>query len=443
MSEGRPSPPARTGRSFGNGRLTRRAVLARGAGLLAAAFGGSASGCRRGPRDDRGRVRLRFWYTLGGRNREVLFDVIDRFHASQDDVRVEAVYQGDYFESLAKLRTAIAAKAAPALSHVVAEVVPYLARAGTLEALDGYPGMREIPFVHALAQTGAFRGGGSAPLYGVPLNRSTPLMYCNGELFAKEGLRPPETWDDMRRMARALTRPGERWGHEVPISWWFWVALVGQAGGAVFDEAGRPTLGDDAGVRALRLWQDMIHRDRVMRPPPGRDYDAWNVTNQDFLGSRAAFIWSSTAFIRYLEDNAKFPVLAAPLPRDVRASVPTGGTFFVVVRQAPEEEKVAATRFLRFFCEAEQAAYVSTRTGYLPITEAAVARMRAEGFFARHPNDAVAQAQLASVEPWPWEPMLFRIERDIVDPRIEEAVLLDRDAAAVLERARALALRPG
>jgi sn-glycerol 3-phosphate transport system substrate-binding protein len=69
--------------------------------------------------------------------------------------------------------------------------------------------------------------------------------------------------------------------------------------------------------------------------------------------------------------------------------------------------------------------------------------MRAEGFFAKHPNDEVAQAQLASVEPWPWEPLLFRIERDIVDPRLEEAVLLDKDPAAVLAEARILASRPG
>src|SRR6185295_8046221 len=132
-------------------------------------------------------------------------------------------------------------------------------------------------------------------------------------------------------------------------------------------------------------------------------------------GGRAAFIWTSTAYIRYLEDNAKFPVVAAPLPKDVRASVPTGGTFFVVVNQAPEEEKAAAAKFLRFFCEADQAAFLASRTGYLPITEPAVEKMRADGFFEKHPNDEVAQRQLPDAEPWAWEPMLFRIERDIVD----------------------------
>src|SRR5678815_2143069 len=137
----------------------------------------SAVACRRSLRDDRGRIKVRLWYSLGGRNREVLLEIVNRFHASQDDVRIEAVYQGDYFESLAKLRTAIAAKAAPALSHVVAEVLPYLARAGALEPLDDYPGMRALPLVRPLAQAGAFRGGEGKPLFGIPLNRSTPLMY--------------------------------------------------------------------------------------------------------------------------------------------------------------------------------------------------------------------------------------------------------------------------
>lgn len=416
--------------------ISRRSFVAGSAASLV--------GCRRSTTDARGRTRLRFWYALGGKSRETLLELVKRFHAAQDEVVVEAVYQGDYFESLAKLRTAIAAKAAPGLSHVVAEVVPYLARANVLEPLDGYPGMKEIDFVSQLAQTGAFRGGERQPLYGVPLNRSTPLMYCNAQIFGKMGLEPPKTWDELREVAKKLTRGrGERWGHEVPIAWWFWVALVGQAGGQVFDDAGKPTLGGEQGVKALKLWQDLIHREHVMRPPPGRDYDAWNVVNQDFLGGRAACIWTSTAYIRYLETNAQFPVLAAPLPSDVRASVPTGGTFFVVVREAPDEEKVAAAKFLRFVCQPEHAAFLSAKTGYLPITDSATAKMRADGFFKEHPNDDVAQRQLAAVDPWPWEPMLFRIERDIVDPRLEEAVLLDEDPAGVLAEARRLAARPG
>jgi sn-glycerol 3-phosphate transport system substrate-binding protein len=147
-------------------------------------------------------------------------------------------------------------------------------------------------------------------------------------------------------------------------------------------------------------------------------------------------MWSSTAFVRYLENNARFPVVAAPLPRDVRASVPTGGTMFVVMRAAPDEEKQAAWEFVRWMCDAEQTIAWSTRTGYMPVTRTAVERLIERGWYTQHPNDRVAYDQLGDVDPWPWLPELFRIERDIVEPRLEEAVLTRRDAHALMDQAR-------
>src|SRR5206468_834107 len=152
---------------------------------------------------------------------------------------------------------------------------------------------------------------------------------------------------------KALTTP-DRYGFECPIDWWFWAALVGQAGGEVVAEHGAPTLGGEAGVRALRFWQRLVNDDHSMRPPPGRDYNAWQATNTDFLAGRAAMIWTSTAFLRYLEENARFEVGAAPLPRDVRAAVPTGGTFFVMPRgAAPSAERAqeAGWAFLKWMMQ--------------------------------------------------------------------------------------------
>ncbi len=419
------------------------------ASLAALAAGG---GCRSStPVREDGRIVVSFWYAYGDLVRKVLLDLVARFNAGQSRIVVKAVHQGDYFESLAKLRTAIAAGAAPALSHVVLEVLPYLARAGVLEPLDGYEGARALPFVPALAQGGSFSspdpGAPAEPLYGIPFNRSTPIVFANGRLLAEARAEIPRTWDELAQVASRLTRrshDGEvRWGFEVPISWWYWVAMVGQAGGRVVEPDGRVSLGGPAGEEALRFWQRLIDVDRVMRPPPGRDYQAWQSTNESFLRERVAMMWSSTAYVRYLESNARFPVVAAPLPRRVRASVPTGGTMFVLMRAAPEEEKRAAWEFVRWMCQDEQTIAWSTRTGYMPITRPAVERLDASGWYAQHPNDRVAYDQLAAVDPWPWAPDLFRVERDVVEPRLEDAVLTGRDAAEVMAEARAEAMRPG
>jgi sn-glycerol 3-phosphate transport system substrate-binding protein len=423
-------------------RLPRRDALRALAGSIAAALASSGSACA--PRSSDGRVVASLWFAYGGKNREVLLDLVAQFNASQDRYRIHATYQGDYFEALAKLRTALAAKAAPALTHVIIEVIPYLTEAGVLEPLESFGGREGFDLVPVLAQEKGFKEGDSRPLVALPFNRSTPIAYFNKAIFRELGLTPPTTWDELRAAAmKATKREGDaRWGFECPIDWWFWIALTGQAGGSIIEPDGTPSLGGEAGVRALSFWQTLVHEDRTMRPPPGRDYNAWQVANTDFLSGRAAMIWTSTAFLRYLEQNAKFEVGAAPLPRDARLSVPTGGTMFVMPKGPPRAEQEAAYAFVRWMMLPEQANAWATRTGYIPVSRTGIAALDASGFYRDHPNDRVALDQLAFAEPWPWAKELFRIEREAVQPRLEEAVLGRRDARAVLDDARRTAREP-
>jgi sn-glycerol 3-phosphate transport system substrate-binding protein len=416
--------------------IARREFL--GTSALAAASIVSACAIDEVPK---GRTPISLWFSYGGLNREVLEDLVHSFNAGQNRDYVQAVYQGDYFEGLAKLRTAIAANCAPVLSHVVSEVVPYLAQAQVLEPLDDYPGMLELDLIPELGQERSWLGGGGRPLVALPFNRSTPIAYLNGELFNQAGLGAPQSWDELRAVARRLSDRKGRFGFGCPINWWFWVALVGQAGGSVVAENGRISLGDAAGVRALLLWQELV-QGGLMKAPPGRDYNAWEQCNQDFLAGRAAMIWSSSAFLKYIEAQARFKVVVAPLPAGERRAAPTGGTFWIVLRSAARERKAAAVRFLRFMNEPAQVIEWSTRTGYIPVTRAAVRELERRGYYRAHENDAVALAQLPFALPWPWSVDLFRIQREIVQPRLESAVIQGRAAGSVLAEARALAEEP-
>jgi sn-glycerol 3-phosphate transport system substrate-binding protein len=331
------------------------------------------------------------------------------------------------------------------LSHVVGEVVPYLAEAGQLEALGRYDGARELDIVPALGQAGTWVGGAERELVTLPFNRSTPIAYLNADLFERAGLRAPGTWEELRETARALTLRSDgvttRYGFGCPIDWWFWAALVGQAGGRVVEASGEVSLGGAAGVRAIEWWQTLVLRDRSMKPPPGRDYNAWEQTNQDFLAGRVAMIWTSTAFLKYLEENARFRVLAAPLPRAERAAVPTGGTHWVILKSAPEPAKRDAFRFLAFMHAERQAIEWATRTGYIPVTRGAIASLERSGHYARHPNERVAIDQLEVAQPWPWSARLFRVQREIVQPRLERAVLTGANARDMIREAAMLARR--
>ena len=407
-----------------------------------AALGASVVGCR-AQRAPEGRSVASLWFTYGGRNRVVLEELVGKFNQQQSAHWIEAVFQGDYFEGLAKLRTGIAAGAGPTFSHVIGEVVPYLDEAGVLEPLDGYPEARDLDIIPELGQDKSWVGGADRPLVALPFNRSTPIAYCNADVFETVGVSPPYSWDQLRATARRLTeRQGGRtlrYGFGCPISWWFWVALVGQAGGKIVEDDGRVTLGAAHGTEAVELWQKLVREDRSMKPPPGRDYNAWEATNQDFLAGRTAMIWTSTAFLKYLEDNAPFRVLAAPLPGKRRRAVPTGGTHWVMLAGAEARAKTTAWEFLRWVHGTEQVRHWATNTGYMPVTRQAVRALEAEGYYDQHPNDRVAVDQLAVAMPWPWSPELFRLQREIVQPRLERAILTNADAGHLLDEARALA----
>jgi sn-glycerol 3-phosphate transport system substrate-binding protein len=418
------------------GNLSRRALCAAlGAELTAA--------CAARSDLSKGRQTVTLWFSYGGKNRETLESLVTAFNHSQSSVFLRAIYQGDYYEGLAKLRVALAAHRAPALSHVVGEIVPYLSEAGLLEPLARYPGASELPIVPELGQAGSFRTGAERELVTLPFNRSTPIAYLNGALFAEAGLRAPETWAELREVARRLTRRrGNRtsvYGLGCPVDSWFWTALMEQAGGELVEPNGDVSLGGEAGVSALQFWRDLVHTDGSMKPPPGRDYNAWEQTNQDFLSGRVAMMWSSTAFVSYLEENARFPVVAAPLPGLRRRAVPTGGTHWVILRQAPAEEKAAAFRVLHFMLQTDPAIFWATHTGYIPVTISAIRTLEARGHYRTHPNQRVAIDQLRYALPWPWWPKLFRLQREVVQPRLERAVLGPERPERVLDEARALA----
>lgn len=421
---------------------SRRRFLANSsAGLALLGLGGALPGCR--AQSDK---TASMWFSYGGRNRTTLERLIRRFNQSRDH-HIHGVFQGDYYEGIAKLRLGVAAKAPPSMSHVIGEVIPYLAEAGVLEPLGSYPGADALDVIPELGQERSWIGGAEKPLVALPFNRSTPIAYLNGDIFSKAGLQAPKTWAELRETARALTvRQGKtitRYGFECPISWWFWVALVNQAGGDVVEPDGTVTLGGDAGVQAIELWQTLVNEDRTMKPPPGRDANANESTNTDFLSGRAAMIWTSTAFLKYFEDNAPFPVVAAPLPAGKRLGMATGGTHFVLLADAPPEEKETAWAFLDWMMKPDQVIEWATNTGYMPTTYAAVKRLEDSGYYRANPNFRVAYDQLSVARPWPWSKDLFRIQREVVQPRLEEAILRKTPASELLDEARQHAKRWG
>ncbi len=427
--------------------ITRRGFLRTGA-LAAGSLTLAACGPHCGGRRDDGTVR--FWYSYGGRNRQVTEQLIGRYNATHPLRPVKGTYQGDYFEALAKFRLAATSASGPDLTHVISEAVPQLWHLGLLEDLEpwaagarGGSALDRDDLIPALAQPGTFESlGAPLPLCGLPFNRSTPIAYYNRRMLDQAGVQPPNTWAELRTAAAKLTRRSGAqtsvWGFEVPVSWWFWYALLHQAGGRLLSADGRaPAWGGAEGKQALQLLVDLAQGDRTIQRPPGRDYSAWEVANTDFLGEKVAMIWTSTAFLKYFQDNARFPFGTAFLPGHVRRAVPTGGTFFVVARRRSEQRKKGAWEFLRWMLQPEQTAYWARETGYMPVSKAALALPAMKSFYAAQPDFRTALDQLRHAVRFPFSPALLEIERKVIQPSLEGPVSGHGSVAEVLAKAAA------
>jgi sn-glycerol 3-phosphate transport system substrate-binding protein len=374
-----------------------------------------------------------FWYAFGGKNREVTEEHIKRFNESQSKYRIEGAFQGDYFQAIAKIRAASVTKTAPPIFHVVGEFLPNLWQAGLLENLEPYakgPNGTDLnDFLPAQSQHGYFDylGKAPAPVFALPFFRSTPILYYNADMLAAKGVKPPATWDDLRAAAGKLTvREGtdvKTYGFEVPVDWWFWYAMLHQAGGALFTPDGRKAAFRDKGSEAVQYWIDLVHKEKTMKQPPGKDYSAWEVANTDFLNGRVAMIFTSTAFLNYITSNAKFKVGTAFLPGKAKSAVPTGGTFFVMMKDAPAPQKEAGWAFIKWMTDPAQTISLSKATGYMPIRTSAINGPEMQAFYKENPNYRVALDQLRHAQKFPFSPALFEVYREAVQPNLEAPVV--------------------
>src|SRR5687768_2647790 len=176
-----------------------------------------------------------------------------------------------------------------------------------------------------------------------------------------------------------------------------------------------------------------------MKQPPGKDYSAWEVANTDFLNGRAAMILTSTAFLNYISENAKFKVGTAFMPSKARGAVPTGGTFFVMLKEAAAPQKEAGWAFIKWMTDPAQTVSLSKATGYMPIRTSAINGAEMQAFYKENPNYKVALDQLQNAQKFPFSQGLFEIQREVIQPNLEGAVLNVRSAADTMAAAEAKA----
>lgn len=342
-------------------------------------------------------TELTMYYPIavGGALTEVVDGIVADFEAANPDIKVNAIYSGNYDDTRVRALSALAS-GEPAQLAVMFSIDAYdLIEQEYIVAFDDIDGVDPEwlkSFYPALMANGQIEG----KTWGIPFQRSTIVAYYNKDMFRAAGLdpdAPPTTWDEMINMGKALTKDGT-YGLMIPSTgypYWMFQALAIQNGKEVMSNDGLTTYFDDPDViETLEFWKSLSQEHGIM--PKGTV--EWGTLRQAFLEGQTAMMWHSTGNLTAVKNNATFDFGVAELPANVRKGSPTGGGNFYVFKDTTPEEQAAALKLIEFMTSPEQAAAWSIGTGYMGVSPAAYETEALKNYTKEFPPALVARNQL-------------------------------------------------
>jgi sn-glycerol 3-phosphate transport system substrate-binding protein len=389
------------------------------------------------------RTKVRFWYGLGGQLGEVIEGQIAKFNQSQDRVEVEGVFQQSYNGVQEKFQAALVGGDVPEIVQMEIHATPQFASSGALTPLEQfYENDPEFNFDDLVPAT-LLNQRWEGKLYAMPINRSTPLLYYNKDLFRAAGLdpeQPPMTWQDVRDISKqiAKTENGQTtvYGFIPMSSWWFFESMVWSNGGQLMSADLQNVTFAEPGAEVVQIWADMIHQDKTARTFTGDK--ANEQQQQEFIQGRAAMVLNSTADLgRYTRDIKDFEVGTAFLPHmeGHDHAVPTGGAAAAIPAAVPEDKKQAAWEFIKWWTSPEQAANWSQNTGYFPVRQSSIDLLTGQGYYGERPNFKTAIDQLQYAREAPSTPQFPAIAKEI-NKGMEETLVNNVPASDALRKAQ-------
>jgi sn-glycerol 3-phosphate transport system substrate-binding protein len=387
--------------------MRRFALLVAVLSLVLTACGGGEGGEPAKKETPSGPVNVTFWHSEAASANDNLVKLVDRFNASQSEVKVEIAYQGNDQDLALKLIASMPSGNVPTIaymadppwtqvmidSHQIVPMQQYIDR-------DKYDLSDFAPASIAYYTV-------DDTLYSMPCGVAVPLMYYNKIPFQEVGLdpeQPPRDLDEARAASEKLVQRDSagnvtRSGFALEIHPWY-VELIVTGAGELFvnNENGRDgfateaTFDNEAGQKLFQWWHDMVHDGLALNV-------GWDPTGANGLlavGARkAVMVLSTSAAMRSIVDILAKGIEGvdlgvAPVP-GIPGKVPEGspgvhGRSLWIMSARPEAERDAAWKFIKWFVEPEQQAEWFAGSGYLPVRNSAYDLPAAKDIIARYPQ---------------------------------------------------------
>ena len=374
-----------------------------------------------------------FWHSMGGVNGEAMDYLVNKFNEENTDgITVEAVYQGEYDDTINKLKSAQIGNMGADLVQIYDLGTRFMIDSGWVIPMqeminaDGYDVSQIEPNVAAYYTTE------DGTMYSMPFNSSTPLLYYNKDMFDAAGITEITTsLPEIAEVGDALMNQGGA-QEVIAISiygWYFEQFLCKQGLDMVDNGNGREAAAtkvvfDENGgaLNILNAWYDLYQQGYA--PNVGRSGS--DTATTDFTSGKAAMMLGSTASLKQvLEDSGgNFEVGTAYYPAvspDDQGGVSIGGASLWALNNNDEKQAAATWKFIKFLISPESQAYWNAQTGYFPIVTAAQEEQTFKDNIAQYPQFQTALDQLHDSAPEYAGALLsvFPESRQIVETQIE------------------------
>jgi sn-glycerol 3-phosphate transport system substrate-binding protein len=350
------------------------------------------------------RIKAEWWHALRGRLTPIAEELVTKFNASQDKYEIKAVLKGTYEESQAAMVAAYRVKQHPVLMQTSERTFLTMYKSGAVNLVSDF--MQEqgytidwSNFVPPVAGYYLVDGKPAA----MPFNSSTPVFWYNADQFKAAGFdKPGETWQEVVKQLYAIKEKGISDCPMALASDFVW-SMIENYSAIQNQEYGTKANGFGGLDTEFTFNKSPLIVGQVERLSKMVNDNVLQIAGQGlnpeelFISGKCSTIMASTAAHTGVEAGAKFKWGTTFLPHEEgiepKNSTIGGGALWVL-KNRPGDEYKAIAAFLNYLASPEVQVWWATQTGYVPVTNAAYDKMKADGYFKEHPTREIAILQL-------------------------------------------------
>ena len=352
--------------------------------------------------------KIVFWHAMSGVNGEAVNRMVDGFSKSQNKIAVEAIFQGNYDDLLAKLKTALASNSAPALVQVYDIGLRFMVDSGEITPMQDFIDREKFDTADFEQNVLAYYQLENK-LYGMPFNTSSSILYYNKDMFKAAGLdpnTPPKTLDEVTEYAKKLVKKEgsevTQYGFHQAIYGWLFEQYLAVSGGLYVDngngrdaKATKAVYNDEKGQAILDWWKAGVD---------GGYFGSFGRVTDDsakaFDAGKSAMYVESTARLRGHIDTiqGKFELGTGFFPRPSNPPADggnlIGGASLYMMKSRPAPEQQAAWEFVKYVSSPAAQAQFQSDTGYFATRKSSENEAVAKEWTGKYPQFTTALNQI-------------------------------------------------